>query len=66
MKIIKTIDSDLHLRVQESMRKLLNITPEDLKRKQYQRRREAFMREVYKTLGWNIIPPAPAKEDDHG
>ena len=52
MKVIKTVPSDLHIRVQESMRKL---TPEELKRKQFQRRREEFLKRVYQTLGKNFI-----------
>ena len=51
MKIIKA-NSDLHLRIAEIMKRGRGLSPKE----QYQRRREAFMRRVHETLGWNYIP----------
>jgi len=48
MKVIKTVATDLHLRVQKSMRK---TSPE----RQYQRSREQFLKRVHQTLGWNYV-----------
>lgn len=57
MKIIKTKDSDLHLRIAEIMKRERGLSEKE----QYQRRREAFMREVHETLGWNYIPESKSQ-----
>ena len=56
MKVIKTVPSDLHTRVQESMRKRIRgLTPEEFRQKEFQRSREAFLQRVHQELGKNFI-----------
>ena len=50
MKIIRTIPTDLHKKIDVS-----GLTKEQKKLKQYRINREKFMREVYETLGKNLI-----------
>ena len=50
MKVISTLTSKLHLEIQ-----LKNLTHQELKRKQYRKNREEFLKRVHKTLGKNFV-----------
>ena len=52
MKIIQTLNSNLHTEIQTRMNKL---TQKEQKRKEFQKNREEFMKRVHKTLKKNIL-----------
>ena len=51
MKVIKTVATDLHLRIAEIMKRERGLSEKE----QYQRSREQFLKRVHQTLGWNYV-----------